>query len=249
MAEAGRVSEQAVARAEQTAVKERLAIAEHDLARTEAKSPPLADWQRPGGKSVSCRACRLRLRRWLDDWQRLRQAAEECQHLADEHTARAEVCTRAASDLRSALELCGGLPPSVGPAASWPICWKSPSNVSPRRRSLAARPVTSKPRLSGSERSVTVCAALEQAERLWKQWQEDWAEAVGLLELEQDTLPNEANRILDTLLEFWRKIGDVKQLSKRIDSMEEHTEQFRREVAGAGRGWREAPGRTIPSRS
>ena len=72
---------------------------------------------------------------------------------------------------------------------------------------------------------------LEAAEVYKAEWEEQWDAALRFLEPEQRLSPDEANRVLDIVLEFWKKINDFKNRQCRIDGIEGRSGGFPRSVA------------------
>ena len=66
------------------------------------------------------------------------------------------------------------------------------------------------------------------AERKKAEWVQQWDAALRFLEPKERLLPEEANRALDTLAEFWKKINDIKGLNARMEGMETRSGGFPR---------------------
>ena len=64
------------------------------------------------------------------------------------------------------------------------------------------------------------------AERKKAEWVQQWDAALRFLEPKERLLPEEANRALDTLAEFWKKINDIKGLNARMEGMETRSGGF-----------------------
>jgi uncharacterized protein YhaN len=230
--EAGRVSEQAAARAELTAASTRLTAAEAELADAEAEvAAANAAWNALWQPAGITPRTPVEMRRWLDDWRRLVQAAETRQQRADEWAdARANVET-ATAEVRAALEASGGVPASFGSTSTLDdrlqLAQNRLADADARRQhteGLIANIVKQR-----RKRDTSGNAAKRAAEQ-WQQWQREWGEAVAFLELGPDAQPDQVNRVLDTVLEFWRKTGEVKERRKRVEGMEQEIAEFDRDV-------------------
>ena len=72
--------------------------------------------------------------------------------------------------------------------------------------------------------------ARSESESNLRQWQEEWVEAVGCLDLSKEASPAQANAVLAKLDELHGKVREAKDLEARINGIKKDAEEFKVEV-------------------
>ncbi len=231
--EASRVSEQASLLAEQQATRQKLEATEEVRKQAletlrAAREAWAAIWKPAGIEPRSPKE----MRPWLDQWQILVQKTKERQTDVDHFQLRKQELQDAYSELQSAFISSGGSSGSLRPSPSLSelleLTERRIKDASDLRQSRATLEATVS-RLKRQEADAR--HELAEAERQKAEWEQQWDTALNFLEPEQRLSPDEANRILDIVLEFWKKINDLKNRQGRIDGIESRSGGFPRSVA------------------
>jgi uncharacterized protein YhaN len=231
--EANRVTDYANLLAEQDATRQNLAVTEQE--RQEAKAGLRAAddawkavWTPAGIDPWSPREMRV----WLDQWQRQVDRTKERQTQADRLALKTQQLQGAVAELRSALASSGGLTSSLRSAPSLSELLELAEE---RIKDVAA---VHQQRAAGDEavkrlrrQLAEARRALETAERAKAEWEQQWDANLRFLEPKQRLSPDEANRVLDTILEFWKKISDLKNRQSRIEGIEKRSGGFPQAVS------------------
>ncbi len=230
--EANRVSEQAGLLAEQHATQLKLATAARELQQGEATLRVAEDaWKELWKPTEIEPRSPKEMRSWLDRWQQLEQRASERQTKADDFYLKKQELQNAVADLQSALQSSGESSISLRPTPSLGELVdltnqriKDAGDLRQRRRTLEAevKRIT--------KQHAEACHEFKEAERKKTEWEQQWDAAIRFLGRAQRLLPDEANRDLDAIMDFWRKISDLKGINSRIEGIENRSGGFPRDV-------------------
>lgn len=231
--EAQRVTEHAGLVAGQNAGQDRLSDAKDHLEQakvllTQAESNWKAIWEPAGINPRSPKE----MRAWLDQWQRFIQLARERQEAVTRWESKKHELEGTIGDLRAALEASGGLPTSLRPDASLGEL----AEVATKRVDEAGKLRLLRTRMSedlvNARRDLATAKTEEaEAERDHNAWEGEWDAAIRFLGRPQRLSPDEANRDLDELMEFWKKVSDLKNRQSRIEGIEARSGAFPGDVA------------------
>ena len=231
--EAARVSEQAALRAEQDATQQKLEATDEERSRGEAclraaHGAWTAIWTPAGIDPRSPKE----MRTWLDQWQDLVRRTKEWQTDSDNFQSKNHELQNAISELQSAFIASDGLGSSLRPSPSLgellELTETRIKDADELRQNRASLEATAK-RLARQDAEAR--HELEAAERHKTEWEQQWDAALDFLKPEQRLSPDEANRVLDIVLEFWKKINDVNNRQGRIAGIESRSGGFPRSVA------------------
>lgn len=231
--EAQRVSEHAGLLAGQSSGQERLQTAEDELEQARAASAKAeAGWKaiwKPAG--IEPRSPK-EMCAWLDQWQRLLQGARDRHEAFTRWESKKRELEGAVEAVRSALETSGGLPAGLRPGASLGELTEVASTrieEAGKERLRRTNVVADMNRTRGQGQKAK--GEEEEAERAYRVWEEEWDAAIHFLDRPQRLSPDEANRDLDDVTEFWKKISDLKNRQSRIEGIEKRSGAFPHEVS------------------
>ena len=231
--EATRVSDQAGLLAEQHATRQKLEATEEERNQAKeilraARDAWTAIWKPAGIEPRSPKE----MRPWLDQWQTLVQRTKEWQIERDRFELKKHELQDAYSELQSAFMSSGGSNGSLRPSPSLSelleLTERRINEAKDLRQTRATLEATAS-RLTRQEADAR--HELVEAERHKAEWEQQWDAALDFLEPEQRLSPDEANRVLDIILEFWKKINDLKNRQGRIDGIESRSGGFPQSVA------------------
>ena len=77
----------------------------------------------------------------------------------------------------------------------------------------------------------SVCAEFQESSSGLNEWESKWKEMVEGVGLESDTLPSEANIVIEKLREMFEKLRDAEKLQIRIQAIEKDAESFSGQVS------------------
>jgi uncharacterized protein YhaN len=226
--EANRVSEQAGLLAEETASQQKLQEDEKKIQQAELTAGAVEEawktiWKPAGIEPRSPKE----MREWLDQWQRLVQLAQDRQTAAKRFESKRSELQEAIRDLRSALEASAGLPSRLRPEPSLVELMEIANQQIEESRNLRQKRTNQEAEITRLTRELEKAKKKgDLAQQQYAAWEQEWDSALRFFEPPQRLLPDEANRILDIILEFWKKINDFKQRQGRIQGIEDRSGGF-----------------------
>jgi uncharacterized protein YhaN len=231
--EANRVSEQARLLADESAARKKSEAANVDAQLEEAalraaENEWRAIWRDAGIQPRSPKEMRL----WLDQWEKLVQQANQRQSAVaawERATAERE---ESIHDIRSALHACHCLPSSLRSDVSLGELLELTQTRITEADELRQNRQSLETDLRRIRRDLGKAKLeLSAAEQKNVEWEKQWDTALSFLGERQRLSPEEANRILDMLLDFWKKINDLKNRQSRLEGIDKRSGGFPQAVA------------------
>ena len=183
-----------------------------------------ADWEALWGPCEIQPRTPREMRAWLDNLEKLRDQVAQLSTLGQEVSALEQSRDTQIQLLKKQLHILGKDGPDTTSLEA--VLLESEEVVGNLEEISRQRETLDKEIKTLERKQKSVCAEFQESSSGLNEWESKWKEMVEGVGLESDTLPSEADIVIEKLRELFEKLRDAEKLQIRIQAIDEEAESF-----------------------